>query len=518
MRIAAIDIGTNSIHMVIAEAGGPQGFDVIDREREVVQVGRGSFESGRLQRDAIRRTVDSLARFAQLARRHQVDHILCTATAAVREARNGGDFLSLARSVAGISPRVIPAAEEGRLIYLGIKSALELGDKPSLIVDIGGGSMQLVLANQERITMALSAPLGALRLTETLIESDPPSHRDLQRLRQRVRKTAAESLEKLGEAKPRRAYGSSGSIHALASLAHWEENAGPIEHVNGHVLKLESLQRLTRRLQGMTRRELERLPAIDAFRAEIIVAGAVALEHVLAKLKLDGITLSDFGVREGLVTDYVTRHAGEITSVAMVPDLRLRSVLQCLGRFGLDARHPKHVAQLSLALFDGLANVHELGAAERELLHFAALLHDIGSVIGYDGHAEHSYYIIMNASLRGLPADDLRVIANVARYHGKGRPRKRDQDFNDLPKPTRRTVRWLAALLRIAEGLDRSHYQLVKSVRVRRSSGRISILVHARREAQLEIWAARRRVDLLSKLAGRTVGVSAERATNAGGG
>ena len=508
MRLAAIDIGSNSIHMVIAHAGGPRGFEVIDREREVVQVGRGSFASGKLRQDAIRRTADSLARFVQLARRHQVDRILCTATAAVREARNGGDFLAAARRLTGIMPRVIPAAEEGRLIYMGVRSALKLGERPSAVVDIGGGSMQLVLGNQERCLLTLSAPLGALRLTEAFLQSDPPSRRELQRLRQFLRKAAAGPLRKLREARPRRAYGSSGSIHALAHLAHWDATAAPIAHVNGHERTLESLKRTSRRLQNMTREERNRLPALDAHRAEIIVAGAVLLEHVLEELELDRITLSDFGVREGLVNDYVTRHAGEISSADGVPDLRLRSVLQCLGRFGVDPRHPRHVARLSLELFDGLQRAHGLGKEEREMLHSASLLHDIGAVIGYDQHAEHSYYIILNASLRGLPAEELRVIANVARYHGKARPRKRDRDFNTLDKAARRTVRWLAAILRVAEGLDRSHYQLVRSVRVRRVSGRVSILVNARREAQLEIWAARRRVDLLSKLLKKPVGVS----------
>jgi exopolyphosphatase/guanosine-5'-triphosphate,3'-diphosphate pyrophosphatase len=514
MRLAAIDIGTNSIHMVIAEASGPQGFDVVDREREVVQVGRGSFGSGQLRQDAIRRTTDSLARFVHLARRHQVDRILCTATAAVREASNGADFLAAAHRVTGITPRIIPAAEEGRLIYLGIRSALTLGKEPCVIMDVGGGSMQLVLANRERCTLTLSAPLGALRLTESFLRSDPPSRGDLQRLREHLRKSAAEPLSKLRAGKPVKAYGSSGSIHALANVAHWLEAAVPIAHLNGHVLTLASLQRTTRRLQSMTLRARERLPGLDAHRAEIIVAGAVALRHVLEELELPGITLSDFGVREGLVNDFVTRHAGEISSAAVNPDLRLRSVLRCLGRFRLDAHHPKHVAELSLQLFDGLRRVHKLGAPERELLHFAALLHDIGAVIGYDGHAEHSHYIIMNASLRGLSAGELRVIANVARYHNKARPRKRDEDFNDLDKRTRQVVRWLAALLRIAEGLDRSHDRLVQSVRVARNSGGIVIRVSARREAQLEIWAARRRVDLLSRLLKRPVRVAGQREHN----
>jgi len=500
VRIAAIDIGTNSIHMVIAEASGPQGFDVVDREREVVQVGRGSFGKRRLRKDAIRRTADSLARFVHLARRQQVDRILCTATAAVREAKNGSDFLAAAHRSSGITPRVIPATEECRLIYLGIKSALELQAEPCAIVDIGGGSMQLVLANRERCLLMLSAPLGALRLTESIVRSDPPARRDLERLRQHVRKTAEGPLEKLRAGKPRRAYGSSGSIHALAHVAHIFETSAPIAHLNGHVLTLESLKSATRRLQTMTLRERERLPALDAHRAEIIVAGAIVLEHVLEELRLPGITLSDFGVREGLVSDYVARHAGEITSRAMNRDLRLRSVLRCLRRFRADTGHAKHIARLSLALFDALRKAHRLGALEREMLHFAALLHDIGSVIGYDGHAEHSHYIIMNASLRGLSSDELRMIANVARYHNKARPRKRDRDFNALDKHTRRTVRWLAALLRIAEGLDRSHDRLVRSLNVEWKERGIVIRAGARREAQLEVWSARQRVDMLSKL------------------
>ena len=510
MRIAAIDIGTNSIHMVIADASGAQGFEVVDREREVVQIGRGAFRSGRLQVDAIRRTVDSLTRFVQLARRHKADRILCVATAAVREARNGGDFLAAARHATGITPRVIPAAEEGRLIYLGVRSALQLPEKLSAIVDIGGGSMQLVLADRERRLQTLSAPLGALRLSEAFLHSDPPSRSELQGLRQHVRKIAADALERLGKDEPLEAYGSSGSIHALANLAHWDEKGGPIAHVNGHFLALEALQRMGAKLEGMSTVERARLPAIDAPRAEIIVAAAIVLEHVLEELDLEGITLSDFGVREGLVHDFVHDHAGEIYSSVAVPDLRLRSVQQCLSRFGLDPRHPGHVADLSLALFDGLKREHGLDAAARELLHFAALLHDIGTVIGYDGHAEHSYYIILNANLRGLSAEELRIVANVARYHGKARPRKRDETFAALKKQQRRTVRWLAAILRIAEGLDRSHYQLVKAVRVVRSAGSVSIRVEARREAQLEIWAARRRVDLLSRLLERPVRVRAE--------
>jgi exopolyphosphatase / guanosine-5'-triphosphate,3'-diphosphate pyrophosphatase len=511
MRLAAIDIGTNSIHMVIAGATGSGGFEVIDREREVVQIGRGSFTAGRLRADAIQRTISALTRYVQLARRHQVDRILCTATAAVREAKNGGDFLAQAKLVAGVTPRVIPAEEEGRLIYLGVKSALRLSETPALMVDIGGGSAQLVVGNRDKLQRVVSAPLGALRLTERLLASDPPSRRDLSRLDRTVRKALREPLAVVAGLEPQRAYGSSGSIHALAHIAHWSETGGPIQQINGHVLSLDSLRELSRRLQKMTTAEREKLPGIDSQRAGIIVPGAFVLRHILEALDFDGITISDFGVREGLVTDYITRHAQEITAAERVQDLRLRSVLQLAEKFQANLPHAQHVAKLALDLFDGLKPVHHLGDGDRDALQFAALLHDIGSAIGYDGHPEHSYYIIKHGNLRGLTADEVERVANVARFHSKGRPRKRVQSFSDLDRPGRRTVRWLSAILRVAEGLDRSHYQLIRSLTVVRRKGSITIRVAARREAQLELWAARRRSDLLATLIGVPVRIVAEK-------
>jgi len=500
MRIAAIDIGTNSIHMVIAQSRGGASFDVIDREREVVQIGRGSFAAGRLRREAIRRTADALARFVRLARRHQVDRILCTATAAVREARNGGEFLSAAREASGIAPRVIPGDEEGRLIYLAVKSALQLEEAPALIVDIGGGSVQLVVGNRERLSHAASVPLGALRLTELMLPRDPPTRRDVARLRRHVRRKLRPALRELEPYEITRAYGSSGSIHALAQTVALSQTGVPLEQLNGHFLAAEGLERLVARLQRMRQSEREHLPGIDAARAEILLAGAVVLHELLSMLGLDGITLSDYGVREGLVTDHLIYHAKEISKLEQVDDLRLRSVYGLLARFNADGAHPRHVATLALALFDALRARHKLGAEARELLHFAALLHDVGSAIGYDRHHEHSEYVVKNGNLRGLSAAEIQQVALVARYHGKGRPRKRDPEFKALDKSQRRVVLWLSAILRIAEGLERSHYQLIRSVRVVRRDATVSIVVSARREANLELWAARRRTGLLERL------------------
>ncbi len=510
MRIAAIDIGSNSIHMVIASAHQPPAFEVVDREREVVQIGRGSFADRRLRRDAMQRTALALRRFVQLARRMQVDRILCTTTAAVREASNGGEFLQLCRELAGITPRVIPAAEEGRLIDLAVRAALRVPGQRALVVDIGGGSTQLVASRDPGRPNVASVPLGALRLAEMFLGSDPPAPRDVGRMRRVIRKELRGAFTRLGDVAGAEVYGSSGSVHALAHAAHWLEHGERLRQVNGHRLTAVSLRRLTRRLLVMPLAQRVRLPEVDAPRAEIIVPGALVLLEVLARADASRITISDFGLREGLVIDWLQHHVHEVSSLDEVEDLRLRSVLALLAKFGPAGAHPHHVADLALALFDALASEHGIDAGGRELLSFAALLHDVGSTIGYDGHARHSQYVIQHGNLRGLSEEQIAIIANVARYHGKGRPRKRDESFGRLDKAQRLMVCWLAAMLQVAEGLDRSHYQLVRGLRVVRRGGTISIIVRSQRDAQLELWAARRRTRELERLLGATVRVVPE--------
>jgi exopolyphosphatase/guanosine-5'-triphosphate,3'-diphosphate pyrophosphatase len=412
-----------------------------------------------------------------------------------------------------VSPRVIPSEEEGRLIHLAVQSALPLPEQPALLVDIGGGSAQLVHVRGAELLRVAGVPLGALRLTETMLERDPPSERDVERLRRHARKLLRRAFEGFEGPAPEAVYGSSGSIHALAGLVHQEEHGRPLPQVNGHVLSLEGLSEVTRELERMPRAQRERLPGIDSARAEILVPGAIVLEQVLRLTKADSITLSDHGVREGLVMDWIRRHDQELSTLEAAGDLRLRSVLGLLGRFdsnGRHARHARHVAYLSLCLFDELRPWHELGSREREWLQYAGLLHDVGAAVVYDGHARHSSYIIRNGGLRGLTGEEVEVVAAVARYHGGARPRrKRDDSFAELPKPLRRTVRWLSAMLRVAEGLDRSHYQLVRGVVVRRRRKGVAIVADARRHAQLELWAGRQRADELARLLGHPVRLEA---------
>jgi exopolyphosphatase/guanosine-5'-triphosphate,3'-diphosphate pyrophosphatase len=259
----------------------------------------------------------------------------------------------------------------------------------------------------------------------------------------------------------------------------------------------------------MPRAQRERLTGIDEARAEILVPGAIVLEQVLRLSGARAITLSDYGVREGLVTDWLRRHAQELPALDAAGDVRLRSVLGLLARFTRDDRHPHHIAALSLQLFDALRSWHGLGVREREWLQFAALLHDIGSSVAYDGHARHSAYLIRQGGLRGLTASEIELVALVAQYHGAARPRKkRDSVFAGLRKPERRIVRWLSAMLRVAEGLDRSHYQLVRALQVRVRRERVLVVADSKRHARLELWAGQRRAADLARLLGLPVELS----------
>jgi exopolyphosphatase/guanosine-5'-triphosphate,3'-diphosphate pyrophosphatase len=281
------------------------------------------------------------------------------------------------------------------------------------------------------------------------------------------------------------------------------------------MLTTPQLVKLTRRLRRMSLADRQALRGLDARRAEILLPGALVLQHVLEALDAPGITITDFGVREGLVTDYVSAHAREIKTVGGVEDLTMRSVLQLLQKFQPEERHlghARHVAALALSLFDGLVPEHGLGAKHRRLFEYGALLHDVGAVVGYDGHASHAYYLIRHGNLRGLDASEVEMIALIARFHGRGRPRKSQDLVQPLTKKRRRVLRWLSAMLRVAEALDRSHYQLVRTVRVTRRAGSIVLRVDTRRGAGLELWAARRRVDLLADLVDARVRVEREHA------
>jgi exopolyphosphatase / guanosine-5'-triphosphate,3'-diphosphate pyrophosphatase len=498
MRIAAIDMGSNSFHMVIVESRAGS-FHTIEREKEMVRLGERTLSRGRLSADAMRRGLETLREYKRLADAQRVDKLIAAATSAVREAQNGEDFLDRVGREIGFWPRVLSGEEEARLIYLAALHSIHLEGRRALVMDIGGGSVELALGTGERIAWAASEKLGVLRMTERFVTSDPLSPRDERRLGSHVRDRVAPHAERARSAGFDIVVGTSGTILALGGLAHAAETGSPPESLHHLAVSATALRELRKRLVATTFKDRRRLPAMDERRADIIVAGAVVLDTLLESVQAKEIVLCDWALREGLLIDYLQGHARSVARAEAYPDVRKRSVIALAERSGHDEPHARQVARLALELFDATERWHGLKVLERSLLEYAALLHDVGRHISYPRRHKHTFYLIRNGDLRGFHPLEIEIMALVGRYHRQGTPRKKNAAFASLPRSGRRTVRVLAGLLRLADALDRSHRRVVKSLAISDRGSRLRIRCDVRGDAGLEQWAAARRVDLLER-------------------
>jgi exopolyphosphatase/guanosine-5'-triphosphate,3'-diphosphate pyrophosphatase len=500
MKIAAIDIGSNSIHMVVVEVAASGGFAVIEREKEMVRLGAGTLSRGMLSAAAMKRGLAVLSRYKQLARNHRVDKLVAVATSAVREARNGEDFLEQVGRETGIWPRVASGEGEARLIYLAALHSIHLEGKRALVVDIGGGSLELALGAGRRLEWAVSEKLGVLRMTERFVKSDPLAAKDEGRLEAAILKALLPHVPSVRQAGFECAIGTSGTILALGAMAHHLEHGLAPETLHHLKVGARTLHELRKQLVASNERERLRLLGLDARRADLLVAGAVLLDTVLDRLGVEELTLCEWALREGILLDYIDRHPRSLARAEAIPDPRTRSVIALAERCQFDEPHARHVAALSVALFDQTRERHGLGERERSLLEYAALLHDIGHHISYPGHHKHTYYLIKNAGLRGFDPLEIELLASVARYHRRGHPRRRHTEFGALPRPARRTVRVLAGLLRVADALDRSHRQTIRTLSVAERGGVLKIRGEATGDCELELWGVPRRTALLEEV------------------
>jgi exopolyphosphatase/guanosine-5'-triphosphate,3'-diphosphate pyrophosphatase len=506
MRIAAIDMGSNSFHMVIVETRGGS-FHLIEREKEMVRLGERTLSRGRLSAEAMRRGLDTLREYKRLADAQRVDKLLAAATSAVREAHNGESFLDRVGREIGFWPNVLSGEEEARLIYLAALHSIHLEGRRALVVDIGGGSVELALGTGQRIAWAASEKLGVLRMTERFVGSDPLAPRDERRLAAHVRDRVAPHAERARAAGFDIVVGTSGTILALGALAHAAATGNAPESLHHLTVSATALRDLRKRLVASTLKDRRRLPAMDERRADIIVAGAVVLDTLLEAVQAREIVLCDWALREGLLIDYLEAHPRSVARADAYPDVRRRSVISLAEKCGYDERHAGQVARVALELFDGTHRVHGLGPRERSLLEFAALLHDVGRHISYPGRHKHTFYLIRNGDLRGFHPADIEVLALVGRYHRQGTPRKKNAVFSALPRADRRAVRVLAGLLRLADALDRSHRAVVKSLSVHEDRRALRLRCEVEGDAGLEQWAAQRRLALLAQSLERPLGL-----------
>lgn len=510
VKLAAIDIGSNSIHMIIAELGSGHSFEVIDREKEMVFLGKSVFEHGRLTESALESGLGAVQKFAKLAQRHGVSEIRAVATSATREASNGGEFLYAIAESTGIVPQVISGAEEARYIYLSVRNAVDLSERRGLILDVGGGSVEAIVGDAQRMHLGHSLKLGVQRLRAEFGRGAALGKRDRKQLEDHVRVLAQAALRDARDAGFECVIGTSGTILALGAAVQAGLGRVPRQSPTGQVIQLSELRALADRLVALPPEQRALLPGVDAKRADSLHVGAVLLCTLLELAKVDELTLCDAALREGLVLDFLEQKADRIRSYEVVSDIRRHSVMELATRCGQTGPHPEHVAALALGIFDQTASVHGLTKEDRRLLEYSSLLHDVGQHIGYEKHEHHAAYIIRHGELRGFSELEREQLALIARYHRKARPRRAHADFTALPLPRRRAVRILAAILRVADGLDRSHHQLVRSVEVELDAGAVRLVAHAVGDAELEIWGARRKVKLLGKVLRRKIEIAVE--------
>jgi exopolyphosphatase/guanosine-5'-triphosphate,3'-diphosphate pyrophosphatase len=498
MRIAAIDIGTNSIHMIVVQVRPDLSFEVVDREKDMVRLGAGGLDGRSLTPSAMAAAFQTLAKFRRLAESHQVDEIVAAATSATREAENGGDFIAEVARQTGIRIRVISGTEEARLIHLAAGYGVDVGGTTAVVIDIGGGSVEVTLGTATHLTAGKSFKAGVIRLTERFVKSDPLSDHDARRLTKHLNREMGAFLDQIAASGFDRVIGTSGTILSLGSLA-LSDGATQLEDLRNARVSAKALHRLRKRLVVADLEERLQMPGLDPRRADLSVAGSVLLDTILRRLGAEDFTLCDLALREGLVLDYIHRNSARIRKVERYPDVRRRSIVELGERCGYWSEHAQQVSRLALSIFDQTRSVHGLNDREREWLEYAALLHDVGVHISYDRHHRHSYYLIKNGDLRGFDPQEIEVIALVSRYHRQATPKKSHQGYGDLPGALRGTVRVLSAMVRLAEGLDRSHAQAVAGIDLFPRGDDYLARLRTTGDAELELWAAHRHVSPLER-------------------
>lgn len=501
MKLAAIDIGTNSIHMVIAEATYQNSFHIIDREKEMVKLGEGVFRTNRLNERAFREGLQTIKRYVQLADQRGADEIITAATSATREAQNGGDFLREMVKDTGIAPEVISGSREARIIFQAVRHEIDLQGKNALVIDIGGGSTEISVGNEHEILMAKSMKLGVLRLLDMFDNKGAIGEEARGVLEAHIRFVAKKIMAEARDIGFSRVIGTSGTIRTLGEAAHVEAGGKSMKSVNAEVVKRTSLEKLTDKLLNMKLDKRASVNNIGEKRADAIHLGGVLLVELLKMAKVEELTLCDASLREGLILDYLESHAHKIDAFPELQDLRHRSVAQLANQFDVDWQQKEHVSRLALQIFDQTAELHQMDSFERDILEFAALLHSVGQYIRFKRYHKHSRYIISHAGLRGFNDEEIKLISHVARYHRKSEPKKKQKKFKKLSKKQRNIVRLLSAILRIAVNLDRSKNQMVKHVGCKISKKKLVLQPAGRPESmELEIWATKKHLDPLAKV------------------
>lgn len=493
-RLAAIDIGTNSIRSIVVEVDSSGAFRVLDDEKATVRLGEGLHETGVLSAAARERAMGALQRQKKIIDGYGVEKIEAVATSAVRKAANGGEFVAAVKREVGLEIAVIGGDEEGELAALSAGNNFDLEGGRHLLVDIGGGSLELVTTVGRHLEEIFSLELGAVYLTETFLQGEAPSAQAHNRLRRHVRKTLKQTFP---EERPQvsAVIGSGGTVTAIAAmvLASRKEAFGS---VHGYEVLRSDIVHLLAMLQRKSLKELRAVPGLSQDRADIIVAGVMAIDELLEFSQCNLLLVNERGIREGLILRGLRRH-GMLPAEAAPRSWR-ESILGFAESCHFDRNHALQVARLSGEIFKVLARPFHLGEKEGRMLEAAAILHDIGYFINYSSHHKHSYHLIRHADLFGFTPRERELIAQIARYHRKTLPKKKHDQFMRLSAPDRRLVSRLGGILRLADGLDRSRTGMVTIAEPVFSPSRLLLRLQGSGDLSVEIYGATVKSDLFT--------------------
>ena len=495
-RLAAIDIGSNSVRLVVAQPTGGGQFRVIDEERESTRLSKNLANTGRLDEASADATISALRRFHKLAVDMGANRLETIATCAVREATNGAEFVKRVQEEAGLDVEVISSEEEALYAYRSVQSSFDLSEQNAAVVDIGGGSTEIVYASAGHVEKIIPTELGAVRVTEKFGGGRGLFGGEYQRLLSNVNRELKRVVRR-PPFTPQVIYGTGGTFTSLASIIIASRNQDA-QMLWGYRITRADVRHVLDRLSTMTEKERRNMPGLNADRADIIVAGVAVVDQLMERMGVNRLRVHTGGVRDGLLLTMMGEH-----SAAHELEDRMETVERFASSCRSDLVHGKHVAKLCGMLFDELQEELKLNPADRELLQVAALLQDVGYLINYKQHHKHSYQLIVNSQLPGFRRHELEIVGNVARYHRGAKPKKKHANFERLSKSDQKRVRQLAALLRIAGGLDRGHAQRVENINVTSADNRILMQVTATQDPDLELWSARARSELFESVFNR---------------
>jgi len=513
--VASIDIGTNSIHLLIAQINTDlKTFSIKFTEKSTTRLGERDDE-GNLTEESIKRALETLQRFKEYCLSYRVEKILAAATSAVRESPNGKDFIKTVKDSIGFSIELISGPEEARLIYLGVLSGMALDNKSHLILDIGGGSTEIILADSEDTRALTSARVGAVRLRNDLFDEAPLTKSRIAFIKTFIQGSLEPSIGKINKRiekhKPISLIATSGTAIALANLIS-AELGEPKQKMHGYKFKKDNLDKLLEKLIKMSSSERLKIPSLSDRRAEIIIPGGLILETSLRLLNIDELTISERALREGLVVDWMLRKGMLKNKFSMQSNIRKTTVVHQADKFGVNKVRAEKVANLALEIYDQTKDIlHDDKKYARNLLWAACFLCNSGKQINLSAYHKHSWYLIKNCELLGYSIAEKNIIASIARYHRKNMPKKRHESWQSIiSREDKEIVLDMSLILRLASSLDKKPVPSIASVKVSLIQNNITFKLIPKERGEdllLEKWNLKSCEDLLKELKGLNLNI-----------